>query len=555
MQKSRTATTPKDAKFTKPAEVDTLVTDLRAKLGIKENADGSYEYTQGWAISDLRDDKNRQYVDLVQKGGGVWGIALIGFTYVLEEVGVRFLRLAGTSAGSINTVLMTAIGNKEDKKSEQVLELLAEKNIFDFVDGHRIVRWAINQVMKSKDKQGFLKKIGIGYVVLLVACLFILITPMDRHHILEASAFTVSSILIVLPLLAIALLGMLYQRMGQAGMGINPGENFLIWLREVLWKANRLPNQEPNYKSKRTRDRYFTTDELIEKVRKCPDLHLVVDHPNGVEGLEGDITVITAELVTENKVELPAQRALFSTTGSYQPFEDAAELVRTSMAIPLFFESFYVRNIDVTKTEKEWSDRFRIKPPTECRFVDGGVMSNFPINVYFNPHVDQPRLPTIGINLISSDPEEENKMTQDANSNKAEINTHQWNILNFAGRLFNATKNYYDKDFILKNDVVEKSIAQVDVGTIHWLHFGMDNTDKEKLFMQGAKAAFKFLSGDEWPGEKPVEKPPEADLDTFIEPTHTPTAGGYIKGFNWTAYKTARKDMKENLQHTYPANE
>ncbi len=51
-------------------------------------------------VSDLRDEEGHQYIDLVQEGGGVLGIALVGFTYVIEKAGIRFLSLAGTSAGS-----------------------------------------------------------------------------------------------------------------------------------------------------------------------------------------------------------------------------------------------------------------------------------------------------------------------------------------------------------------------------------------------------------------------------------------------------------------------
>ena len=68
-------------------------------------------------VSDVVDNDGHQYVNLVQKGGGVLGVALVGYTYVLEKMGIRFLRLAGTSAGAINTALMTVIGRKEEAKS------------------------------------------------------------------------------------------------------------------------------------------------------------------------------------------------------------------------------------------------------------------------------------------------------------------------------------------------------------------------------------------------------------------------------------------------------
>ncbi|HEX8357472.1 MAG TPA: hypothetical protein VF610_08680, partial [Segetibacter sp.] len=51
-------------------------------------------------VSDIIDGDGNQYVNLVQKGGGVLGIALVGYTFILEAAGVRFMRMAGTSAGA-----------------------------------------------------------------------------------------------------------------------------------------------------------------------------------------------------------------------------------------------------------------------------------------------------------------------------------------------------------------------------------------------------------------------------------------------------------------------
>src|SRR3954470_13604720 len=91
-------------------------------------------------VSDVIDDQGHQYVNLVQKGGGVLGVALVGYTYVLEQMGIRFLRMAGTSAGAINTSLMTVIGNKTETKSTKVLKAICDLNFFDLVDGHPAAR-------------------------------------------------------------------------------------------------------------------------------------------------------------------------------------------------------------------------------------------------------------------------------------------------------------------------------------------------------------------------------------------------------------------------------
>ncbi|MBP9083691.1 MAG: patatin-like phospholipase family protein [Bacteroidia bacterium] len=66
----------------------------------------------GQIYSDVYDESGNQIIDLVQEGGGMWGIALIGYTYILEKAGLRFNSVAGTSAGAINTMCLAAIAEE-----------------------------------------------------------------------------------------------------------------------------------------------------------------------------------------------------------------------------------------------------------------------------------------------------------------------------------------------------------------------------------------------------------------------------------------------------------
>src|ERR1700712_5474542 len=83
--------------FTNHAEVQKCLEKLKL----------AFTKEKPFIVSDTLDNEGHQYVNLVQKGGGVLGVALVGYTYILEEMGIRFIRLAGTSAGAINTSLMT----------------------------------------------------------------------------------------------------------------------------------------------------------------------------------------------------------------------------------------------------------------------------------------------------------------------------------------------------------------------------------------------------------------------------------------------------------------
>ena len=86
---------------------------------------------EGKRYSDIEDAQGLQYVDLVQEGGGVLEIALVGYTYILEQAGIRFMSLAGTSAGAINTMMMAGLGTIDERKSEKVLTIINQQNLFD----------------------------------------------------------------------------------------------------------------------------------------------------------------------------------------------------------------------------------------------------------------------------------------------------------------------------------------------------------------------------------------------------------------------------------------
>ena len=108
-------------------------------------------------ISDVTDKAGHQYVDLVQEGGGVLGVALVGYTYVLEKMGIRFFSLAGTSAGSINAMLMACTGNKEDEKVEKIIKDILSLDFFSLVDGKES-NWKFTKRVKSLVQKLLVKK-------------------------------------------------------------------------------------------------------------------------------------------------------------------------------------------------------------------------------------------------------------------------------------------------------------------------------------------------------------------------------------------------------------
>ncbi|MEO8771251.1 MAG: patatin-like phospholipase family protein [Ferruginibacter sp.] len=509
--------TAKDAGSAKPllitqckAEGDRCVAELNSEL-TKQN--------RKLKVSDVTDSDGHQYVNLVQKGGGVLGIALAGYTYVLEEVNIRFLRMAGTSAGAINTALMTAIGSDEnpkaDKKSDGLLLILAELNMFSFVDGHPFAKWILQKIVSDgkyiKRLKAFLLNIGMLFLFLLISSLvsFGLETKLHWQYVpmLTRVLFVLLGFnLLVITYIIIFVINML-GRFRNSGYGINPGKVCLEWIREQLDKSIIPDGSRP-----------ATIDDLEQKAGKLPST-LQWKPPNGEavplkdKDITADITIITSELVTQNKLEFPKMWSLYKSVADKNSIHPG-DFVRASMSIPFFFESFI---IDITATDRSsqevkdaWKFHFLKEPcqiPLELRLVDGGALSNFPINIFFNPKIKEARLPSFGIDL--DDAGEKDNLGKDAGS---------WNVGSYCGRMLNTIRGYYDKDFLLKNKGFARGIGKVDLSDpkYNWLDFFASDQTKMDLFTAGAEAAKLFLLKFDW--EKYKEER-NAMRDDFVQQT------------------------------------
>jgi NTE family protein len=441
-------------------------------------------------VSDVLDNDGHQYVNLVQKGGGVLGIALVGYTYILEQMGIRFIRLAGTSAGAINTALMTVIGSKQDPKSLEVLDAICKLKFIDLVDGHPAARWLISKFITHADFTVRVKK----FITMILAILILLLAGdfifLGLQHTIPWVSFITKPFFVLTGLWVLGIVAMvayiltLLKRLKNSGFGINPGDYFYDWIKKLLI-ANGVKT---------------VTDLNAKASQHIPELHLRVDNPAKLHGLKGDVTFITSELVSQNKIQFPEMWDLFrKNIDDLQP----AGFIRASMSIPVFFESYFINDIPCTDehVKKIWEEKFGEKnPPSTARFVDGGILSNFPINLFYNPKVITPRLPSFGIDLDDSKPGDTG------------MHAEGWSLLGYFGRIFNTIRFYYDKDFLIKNKVFKKGIGTIHLQGYNWLNFFLTDEDKINMFAKGAEAATHFL-----------------------------------KHFNWEKYKTARTEMKHKL--------
>lgn len=372
-------------------------------------------------FSDIVDGEGHQYVDLVMEGGGVLGIALVGYTYALERMGLRFLRVGGTSAGSINAMLMAALDKPSAPKSERVLALLAEKNLYDFVDGDGDARDFVEALVE-----------GAGKIKLTLKGVQVLDTLQEK-------------------------------------MGINPGRAFLAWLRDVLDRAG-----------------VSSTEQLRARLCDLPDdLRVRGGRRLTARQLAPKVAIVSADVSTETKVEFPYMAPLYwSDPDSVHP----ATYVRASMSIPFFFEPFRVEKpprgaeaMDAWKELAGYEDRI----PSACLFLDGGIMSNFPIDL-FHRAGRVPRAPTFGAKLGSD------------HRSSREIG----GPFELAGAMFNAARHCLDYDFIKRNPDYNLLVSWIPTGEHNWINFNLSDAAKIDLFASGVETAAQFLRDFDWAAYK-----------------------------------------------------
>ena len=384
---------------------------------------------KGTRFSDIVDKDGNQYVDLVQEGGGVLGIALVGYTYVLENAGIRFFNLAGTSAGAINTLMLASVGKIHQAKSEKILKIISEKSFFDLVDGDKAVKKVIQKALK--------KESGLGWTLVW--------NGVKIYKILKRT------------------------------LGLNPGNDFRNWI------TNELSKEGVN-----------NLDDLLKLREQLPEgLKNVVDG-SAVTDLKARLALITSDITTHSKIEFPKMAELYwDNPGQVSP----AELVRASMSIPFFFEPFQVKGLPNSGNKKDpkWDEHAKYfgEVPASAKFVDGGMLSNFPINVFHRKDGGVPRMPTFGARL-STYREDYSK----ANS-----------VLGISSAMVSTMRQIHDYDFLMKNPDYRLLICRIDADRkFNWLDFNMSQKDQIALFNLGAEKAIDFLKSFDWKGYKAVRQ-------------------------------------------------
>ncbi|HEY8202922.1 MAG TPA: patatin-like phospholipase family protein [Actinomycetota bacterium] len=145
-----------------------------------------------------------------------------------------------------------------------------------------------------------------------------------------------------------------------------------------------------------------------------------------------------------------------------------ADAVRCSMSIPFFFEPVRL------KAEGPGGK------PQVSFMVDGGMLSNFPIDVFDRTDGNAPRWPTFGVKL-SARPENM-QMQRFAVDDTFE----------FARAMLGTMTGFYDQMHINEPCTLERTMF-VDTTGVQSTDFNLDKATQDRLFANGKKAATNFL--------------------------------------------------------------
>lgn len=151
-----------------------------------------------------------------------------------------------------------------------------------------------------------------------------------------------------------------------------------------------------------------------------------------------------------------------------------ADAVRASTSIPFFFEPATVVAADGT-------------PST---LVDGGVLSNFPIDIFDRTDGRAPRWPTFGVKLLPLLPQDAAKLLPIAGLFKH-------GPVAFAADLAMTTIVGRDQAHLAKPWVKVRTM-QVDTAGINPVDFGLSRAQATTLFDNGRAAATQFLAQWDW---------------------------------------------------------
>jgi NTE family protein len=184
------------------------------------------------------------------------------------------------------------------------------------------------------------------------------------------------------------------------------------------------------------------------------------------------LVVITTDITNGRLLRLPWDYELFDRDPDQQLVADA---VRASISIPLYFEPRKLRN-----------DR----TGAESTLVDGGVLSNFPVEIFDRTDGQEPRWPTFGVKVIPALPGADAELFPPLvlPTLPAVRQLEQVLVTAIVG---------HDQSH-LERPCVRRRMIDVDTSSIGIIEFDANEQQRDGVVTQGRAAAERFLAGWDW---------------------------------------------------------
>ena len=179
------------------------------------------------------------------------------------------------------------------------------------------------------------------------------------------------------------------------------------------------------------------------------------------------LVVMTSDVTRGVLVRLPWDYPRYGLKPDDQLVADA---VRASMSIPFFFEPVRFKGRDDAGKE------------VRSYMVDGGMLSNFPIEVFDRTDGERPRWPTFGIKLSA-------KPTAPV-IQRFEVK----GALGLARAMVGTMTGFHDQMHIDDPTVLARTMF-IDTGTVRATDFDLDEPTQNLLFDSGRRGTEKFLDG------------------------------------------------------------
>jgi NTE family protein len=414
-------------------------------------------------ISDLRDNEGYQYVNLVLNAQGVHGFALLGFTYVMEEMGIRFHRISGAGAGALHAAFLSSAISEDGIRSRKLLERYCELDFRKLRDGGRIYnKFFLDLVSKGS----ILVWLTTFCMVTLLLLSVVFIKLMDFSWTDIAIAKNIFFVLGLFTCIAVYIFMHKLFKLNK-GEGINSGKALHKWIRSIFDKESIL-----------------TIEDLERRVME-EDRFIHTKDFRFLQGftLEPRLKMVAAEMVTLRKVVFPEMYDLFRNE-EYKNTLFVADIIHACMASPVFFKTVTIRNIPKVSNSviSAWKKRFGITDVPSTAFL--GATGISPI-IKDDANDGAPLLPCFGA------------FVERYRYNKKTFNN---GISAYFARLVRRVVDADEDNRGSEKVIYKRGISRISINNqrYHSLNYGLTGEDKIELFIKGVAAATEFLLHFDW---------------------------------------------------------